>query len=225
MDDTIKIYVGTDPFMKKAEMALLKSLEKTTSGPWEVIWMDYARGGIWSNWNIGRPRRNPYPGQGWGTDFTCFRFAIPEANGFEGRAIYLDVDMILLKDIRNLFEHPMDKPVMLPEHWDVILYDCAKFKDLDWWPKIEVMKPSGMMMNEYVKLLLKNDYVSFDLPEIWDCRDGEGYDPETTSLIHYTDMNTQPWKPYPKRFEYPPHPRPDMVELWENLYNEALEEG
>ncbi|MCB1148615.1 MAG: hypothetical protein KDK48_00480 [Chlamydiia bacterium] len=219
--ETVKVYIGTDPFMRKAEVALAHSIRKHVSGPCEIIWMDYSRGGIWANWNIGRARRQPYSEKGWATDFTCFRFAIPEANGFKGRAIYLDVDMVLLKDIRELFEYPMEKPVMIPDHWDVILYDCAAFKEFDWWPSIEEMKPSGTMISAYKKLLESHDVVSKNLPRKWDCRDGAGYDPKETALIHYTEMRTQPWKPYPQVFDYPEHPSPEMVKIFWDLYEEG----
>jgi hypothetical protein len=218
--DTVKVYIGTDPFMRKAEKALEHSIRKHVSGPCEIFWMDYSRGGVWSNWNIGRPRRQPYSDEGWATDFTCFRFAIPEVNNFEGRAIYLDVDMVLLKDIRELFESPMEKPVMMPGHWDVILFDCAAFKDFDWWPSLEEMKPSGKMITDYKKLLTGNGVVSKKLPLKWDCRDGNGLD-EETALIHYTEMSTQPWKPYPQVFDYPDHPSPEAVKIFWDLYDEA----
>lgn len=221
MSERVKIFVGTDPFMRKAEKALEYSVKKTASVPVDIVWMDYSRGGIWANWEIGRPRRQPYSGHGWGTDFTCFRYAIPEANSFQGRAIYMDVDMILLRDIKELFDYPMEKPVLIPKHWDVILYDTSAFKEFDWWPSLSEMKKSGWQMNHYIKLLAEHGVVSTTLPEIWNCRDGLGFDPEKTGLIHYTDMNTQPWEPYPERFNYPPHPRPDMVKLWWDLYKEA----
>lgn len=224
MSDSVKVFVGTDPNMGKAELALEHSIRKTCSTDVEIVWMDYARGGIWEGWNIGREKGKPYSNEGWATDFTCFRFAIPEANNFEGRAIYLDVDMILVRDIREFFDEPMDRPVMITSKgYDVMLFDTAAFKDQDWWPSLDEMKSSGKEVGEYHHLLKEHQMLSTQLPLRWNCCDGKGYDPEVTGLIHYTNMNTQPWKPYPDSFAYPPHPRPDMVELWEKMYKEATE--
>lgn len=221
-NEVIKVYVGTDPRMKKAEIALEYSIRSQTQSKVDIIWMDAARGGLWGGWNIGRDPGNPYPEEGWATDFSCFRFAIPEANGFKGRAIYLDVDMILIRDIKELFNFPMGFPILItPKGFDVMLYDCSAFEDeRDWWPSIEEMKKSGWNISNYAQLLLKHQMVG-PLSPIWNCCDGVGYS-QDIGLVHFTDMNTQPWKPYPERFAYPPHPCPDMVALWEKFYEEGL---
>lgn len=112
-------------------------------------------------------------------------------------------------------------PVLIPGRFDVILYDCAFFEGEEWWPSIAQMKPSGWKIQDYIKLLKEHEMIG-PLSPVWNCCDGEGYDPAKTGLIHYTNMRTQPWKPYPTEFEYPPHPRPDMVALWEMYYEEGL---
>lgn len=217
-NEVIKVYVGTDPYMKKAEIALENSIRANTKSEVEIIWMDYARGGAWAEWNIGRERGHPYAKEGWATDFSCYRFAIPEVNGFQGRAIYLDVDMILVRDIKEFFNYPMGFPVLItPAGYDVMLYDCEQFQDEDWWPTLEQMKKSGWGINDYAKLLVDHQMVG-PLSPVWDCCDGIGYDPDRTGLIHFTNMRTQPWKPYPEVFDYPPHPRPDMVALWQKYF-------
>lgn len=223
MEGPVKVYVGTDSQMEKSDIALQYSLQKNSSVPVEIVWMNQANGGLWGDWDIGREKGRPYSSQGWATDFSCFRFAIPEANKFKGRAIYLDTDMIVLKDIKALFDFPMDRPVMVtPRRYDVILFDCAAFKDLPWWPSIKEMKKNKMMVKDYQQLLYDHDMVSSGLPIEWNCCDGDGYVPGQTALVHYTEMRTQPWKPYPNIFEYPEHPRPDMVELFWKTYEEAV---
>lgn len=221
-DEVIKVYVGTDPQMRKAEIALEQSIRDNTKSKVDIIWMDYARGGTWGEWDIGRQHGKPYANEGWATDFSCFRFAIPEANGFKGRAIYLDVDMILIRDIKEFFNHPMGSPVLItPMGFDVILFDCADFEDEEWWPSIAQMKKSGWQIPQYAKLLYDHEMIG-PLNPMWNCCDGEGYNPDYTGLIHFTNMRTQPWKPYPDQFEYPPHPRPDMVALWQKYYEKGV---
>lgn len=41
---------------------------------------------------------------GWGTPFTCLRYAIPKLMGFKGKAIYMDMDMINFRDIGELYD-------------------------------------------------------------------------------------------------------------------------
>ena len=41
------------------------------------------------------------------TEFSPYRFVIPEVCDHQGRAIYLDSDMICLADIGELFDAPM----------------------------------------------------------------------------------------------------------------------
>ncbi len=217
----VKIFVGTDPRMKKAEIALEYSIRVRTQEEVHIVWMDYSRGGLWVDWNIGREHGKPYSSEGWATDFSCFRFAVPEANHFEGPAIYLDVDMILLRSIKELLDFPRAKPVLItPTGFDVILFDCSTFGELSWWPTIEQMKRSGWTISDYKQLLSDHEMVG-PLPPKWNCCDGEDYNSDFTCLLHFTDMLTQPWKPYPDVFEYLPHPRPDVVDLWQRYYQEG----
>ena len=128
----------------------------------------------------------------------------------------------MTKDIKELFDFPMGFPVLITQAgFDVILYDCGYFTDEKWWPTIEQMKPSGWQIADYARMLAEHGMTGH-LPSIWNCCDGIGYDPERTGLVHFTDMRTQPWKPYPEHFDYPPHPRPDMVALWEEYYEGGL---
>lgn len=221
-EEVIKVYVGTDPHMQKAEIALEQSIRANTKAKVDFIWMNYAKGGVWGEWDIGREPGSPYAKEGWATDFSCFRFAVPEYNGFQGRAIYLDVDMIVIKDIKELFDYPMGFPVLItPIGFDVILFDCADFKGQEWWPSVEQMKKSAWKIPNYAQLLYEHKMVG-PLSSAWNCCDGEGFLMGYTGLLHFTNMRTQPWKPYPDQFEYPPHPREEMVELWNQYYEDGL---
>src|SRR5262245_2056561 len=42
------------------------------------------------------------------TGFSFTRFAIPALAGRAGRALYLDADMLVLRDLRELYEMPFD---------------------------------------------------------------------------------------------------------------------
>tara|TARA_B100000459_G_scaffold141273_1_gene100938 strand:- start:149 stop:871 length:723 start_codon:yes stop_codon:yes gene_type:complete len=230
-EETVYIYVGTDGGANsKAEKALEYSIKKYCSVPYVIEWMDTARGAEnWQGWNK----------KDWYTKFSHFRFAIPEVHGFKGRAIYLDVDQIFLKDPKDLFniEIPEGKvwTSLDTKRTDVIVYECERFKSLPHWPSLEEMKKNenGEHIGHFSGRLSKYWH---PLPHKWCCNDGgiasdqknkfvcEPYDREKTCLLHYTQMDWQPWKPYPKEFSYPPHPHPRAESIWWQMYAGALEE-
>lgn len=188
-----------------------------------------------STWNIGRPMDMAWPKRGWGTPFSAFRFAIPEMCGFEGRAIYLDADMLVLGDIAELWEMTPRAGCGIKSlsqaRTDVSVIDCAWFKDKEWWPSVAQMKPSGARVFEYITVLNYHRAVDPTLPDTWNDCDGRVYDksPDDVKLIHYTHvLHGQPYRPYP-RIDYPkefPFVRTSYKagELWWQYYREALTE-
>ena len=227
-EEVLHFYVGTDMIpMQRAEVALIHSIRKTASKPSYIEWMDESRDNhdVWKGWNNKR----------WYTKFSNFRWAIPERRNFKGRAVYLDVDQIILKDPKELFELPIPEG----KAWlsidktrtDVMLFDCSKFNE-SFWPSIEEMKKSSDHIGHYIKRI---EHLWAPLPEEWCCNDGgimsnqgnkfqtEEYSEEKTCLLHYTQMNWQPWKPYPEKFDYPKHPHQEVARIWWETYAEALE--
>jgi len=57
-----------------------------------------------------------------------------------------------------------------------------------------------------------------DLPREWNHRDKLT---EETKLLHFTNMKTQPWKPYPEVIKYQEHPDKGAVELWRTFAESA----
>ena len=215
--ETIKIFIGSEAGNEKAEQTLDWSIRNTTSGPFEIVWMTDILP-EWQDWNKGRNHRDQNSGVGWKTNFSCFRWAIPELCGFNGKAIYLDVDQLLIKDIRQMWELPMNGAAYLairPERTDVMLIDCSKFKN-NWWPSINKMKPSGKPQKYYRTLVEKHCLVG-ELNKIYNCLDGENYSDDTV-LIHYTRMETQPWNPFPNAINYRPHKNKQVSDLWHKCY-------
>ena len=226
--EILKFFIATDGLaMGRAELALAFSIQKHSTQRFDIHFMDKVRPDPkWHNWSDEK----------WYTTFSNFRFAVPEANNFEGRAVYMDVDQLILKDPKELFELeiPDDKAWLALDanRTDVMVMDCAKFKDLEGWPSIEEMKNSQDNIGDYIK---KIKHLWHPLPKRWCCNDGgiasnqgnkietDPYDPETTCLMHYTQMDWQPWKPYPDKFNYPPHPHARAESLWWQYYGEAVE--
>ncbi len=179
------------------------------------------------NWNIERPYGEPYSGKGWATDFTCFRFAVPELCEFQGRAIYVDTDMIFLSDPAELWNTKTRKAwECAGMRTDVSVINCSDFLGAEWWPSIMQMRASGSGLRRYIDILKTNGFMGHGISPDWDCMDGRGYRPGSTKLIHYTDMRTQPWFPYPKVFDYTqPHINPLVCKIWNKYHKEAKAQG
>jgi len=226
--DKVRIFVGTDGrAMRRAEIALEYTVKKHCSVPYEIDWMDESRGQPnWTGWNNKK----------WYTPFTNFRFGIPEASGFQGRSIYMDVDQLFLEDPLKLLSLPIPEDkgwlALGSGRSDVMVYDNAKFKG-DWWPPLSSLKvtPKGIGIH-----LSRMKHLWAPLPLKWCCNDGgipskQGnkfdtgpYKEGETCLLHYTDMNLQPWRPYPKKFKYPRHPHQEAARIWWEMYALGLED-
>lgn len=134
------------------------------------------------------------------TPFSFQRFLIPEIADYKGRAIYLDSDMQVLTDIRELWQQEMGDNQLLSvaqdagsdrkPQYSVMLLDCDR---LHW--KIENIVGS-LDTNEFSyedlmeKLVVAPKQAASIGPE-WNSL--EKYAVGRTKLVHYTDMNTQPW--------------------------------
>jgi len=240
----MRIFVTSCKPMWRVEKALEYSIIKYCSAPYQVTflrsgdseWKTNVDLGISHEdiaaikkakcWNIGRSHPKPYTGgKGWQTPFSCFRFAIPELCGFQGRAIHMDADFVVRRDLRPIFEMELSAAVLSPHRrTDFMLIDCNKFEELKLmglWPSIAEMRVSGKEIQNYIQKLHTNFYIE-DADSEWESWDGRNLN-EKTYTIHYTEMRTQPWKPYPEYFSYPQHPSQEAVcTFWEH-YAEALE--
>ncbi len=243
MAETLRIFVTTCRPMWRVEKALEYTVHKYCTPPFEVTflrsgdpeWLTNVDMGIPHQdkeaikkagcWNIGRDHPRPYTGEGWATPFTCFRFTIPELCGFEGRAIHMDADFIVQNDLREIFEMEMTHPIMSPHHrTDFMLIDCSRMAEMQMmgmWPSIEEMKVSGDNIEIYRQKLQSYMFIG-DAPGEWESWDGKDLTEKSYS-IHYTEMRTQPWKPYPEYFDYPLYPDKNAGYIFWEEYAEALE--
>src|SRR5262249_27154541 len=99
----IRIFVGSAPNGEDAEslMVLEYSLRNVTSWPVDITYMQ-----------LSKDPSSPWyseDGEGWNTSlwptpFSGFRWAIPWACGYEGKAIYMDSDVIVLQDLQDLWQ-------------------------------------------------------------------------------------------------------------------------
>jgi len=161
------------------------------------------------------------------TEFSNYRFLIPQLCEQQGRAIWLDSDMLALGDIRTLFNTPMDKAAILARNeayggstegrWglSVAVFDCSRaFFDIDTYMSeiadglytysdLHQMTPSFQRHHPFAIAPLDPNWNVFDR-----------YD-DSTQLIHYTNLFSQPWK-------FPGH---RYAALWFRYFAEARAAG
>ncbi|MBI3300249.1 MAG: glycosyl transferase [Elusimicrobia bacterium] len=200
--EAVRVFVGTDRSQLLAVKVLEHSIKRHASLPVEVIPM------------CDLPIRVPKdPRQTQRTGFSFSRFCIPALAGYRGRAIYMDADMLVMKDIRELWEldfkgakvivqeelsqeqsHTALKlgaPGKRAKQCAVMVMDCAR---LDW--RIDdIIGGLDEARYDYQGLmfdlcLLKEPEIRYAVPFRWNSL--EHLD-ATTCNIHYTDMSTQPW--------------------------------
>jgi len=133
------------------------------------------------------------------TPFSFQRFLVPELCVFTGRAIYLDADMQVFQDIGELWNWPLDGCDLQTVsetglgrrgQFSVMLLDCAQLG----WNVDEIVAALDAGELDYAGLMYEMRVarrIGRTIPQVWNAL--ECFDPERTCLLHYTDMNTQPW--------------------------------
>ena len=249
--DPIRIFVGTDKWQQAAgaELVLEHSIRQHSQrADIEITWMRTGDRG-WKvsklggqqdgelTWRVGDAvDRGWVNNRSWGTPFTGFRFAVPQLCQFEGRAIYLDADMLVLGDIADLWNEEIEETRGL-KCWgdlrtDVSVINCEFFGEPGGapaadWPVIAEMKDSGWRAMDYLRMLHRMGAVDNRLDRMWNDCDGWGYERgENTQLIHYTHvLHGQPYRPYdipyPKEFPYVKTSKKAGL-LWWDTYLQAL---
>lgn len=156
------------------------------------------------------------------TPFSFQRFAIPELCGFQGKALYLDSDMLVLRDLRELWQTPMNGMQMLSAQppretgrqaqFSVMLMDCEKLP----WRTMELVSKLDDGQFTYGQLMHQMASVERwqpSLPATWNSL--EHHVEGETCLVHFTDMDRQPWL-------NPLHPH---AALWSSYLLAAIREG
>ncbi len=133
------------------------------------------------------------------TPFSFQRFLIPELCGYQGRAIYLDADMQLFTDIGALWDAPMGACDLLTVsegtqgrkgQYSVVLLDCERLQ----WRIESIVQGLDEGRYTYEQLMYEMcvaENVGRTLDSTWNSL--EKYELGRTRLLHYTDMDTQPW--------------------------------
>jgi Glycosyl transferase family 8 len=161
------------------------------------------------------------------TEFSLYRYLIPQLCNHQGKAIYIDSDTICLTDIGELFDTPLNGCDFLAKKdayshtgeglWalSVMLINCETCHfDLEtYYSEIDrglyavndfsCMSPAFTAHHPLKIGMLDGNWNVFD------------YYDQQTKLIHYTNLYTQPWKNCG-------HP---YGELWFTYFREAIDGG
>lgn len=167
------------------------------------------------------------------TGFSFSRFLIPELCAHKGRALYLDADMQVFDDISALWDldfegnhvlctHQTDVPSYHPgyEHfrvgrqYSVMLLDCEQLH----WDINEIVNDLDRGTYTYEQLMfdlciVSPDKIADTIPTEWNHL--EHYDPGITRLLHYTIVETQPWK----------NDRNPLTPIWDKAFADAVADG
>lgn len=192
----IKVFIGYDPAETVAYNVLQFSIIERASQPVSItpIRLSHLSG-------IFNRERNPLQS----TEFSFSRFLAPYLANYEGWAVFMDNDMLMLDDIAKLWELRDDKyAVQVVKHdyqpknetkflnavqtkyekknWSsVMLFNCAKCKALT--PEY-VNTASGLELHQFK--WLENDDLIGDLPARWNHLVGDESENSDAALIHYT---------------------------------------
>jgi len=191
----IRIFVGCSANGEDAEaQAMLEyTLRKYASAPLEINWMMLSRDPA-SPWYANPGKNEGWNMRGWATPFSPFRWAVPHVCNFEGKAIYMDVDMIARADINQLWTqpHPGSSSILAKNEKThcVMLFDNARCQKI--MPPFERLRRTEGLYRT-VRNSMHGVIAKFE--GNWNCLDGENYktlmDPDI-KVIHFTKVETQP---------------------------------
>lgn len=202
----VRIFLGTEPAQHRAERIFVWSVmqHRDPARRYEIYLMKDLKG---------------FNRLQWKTGFTAYRYAIPDLAGKTGRAIYNDVDQIYLTDPAELFDLDMQgagQMCITEKETAVMLLDCEKMAKI-WHREDAERSERHKFFRRRVQAI---DGMWRQLPGVWNSRDHE-YEPGVSKLLHYTTLQMQPWRPFPKVLKYRDNPNGDVWFEMEKAADEA----
>jgi hypothetical protein len=133
-----------------------------------------------------------------GTPFSFQRIFLPQLAGHHGRGVYFDSDMLVMRDVYELFNWDMGASVLLgclptpgrDPQFSVFLVDNARAT----WDPEQVLDDYRQGRATYRQLIGEFSFAQPQasiLPVEWNSL--ERFERGRTANVHFTDMGTQPW--------------------------------
>lgn len=197
----IRIFIGSSGNDEDLEFQAVVhySLERHASEPLDITWMRLSRDPS-SFWYSDPQRKRGWSTAGWATPFSALRWGIPAVCNFEGRAIYMDLDMVAKADIAELWNTEIPEGAAMvskPEAICVTLYDNARMREL--LPPIDEIKGRPGFYRDVRNRVTRSGKIKRYAGN-WNCLDmrrdnGGEYadvnDPDI-KILHFTRIPTQP---------------------------------
>jgi len=210
--EEIKVFVGCSEAELVPTKVLEYSIKKNTNNPASIIplFQCDTKHRVPQNPQC-RPR----------TPFSFQRFFIPSLTN--GKAFYFDSDMLVFKDMSELLSYDFDgydalscKDMNIYGHWKgseyaVLMLDCDNIK----WDINSIIDDLDSGKLTYEKLMF--DFAMAKVKPVFDpgWNSLDTYEENKTANLHYTNMNTQPWR----------HNGSPFLNLWINNLKEAVTAG
>ncbi len=213
----IRIVIGTQSTQYVPQRVLEHSIREHTSAEVEIV-----------------PTRQTVQRRG-GTRFGFVRFCVPSIFGYEGRAIYMDADQLVLGDVAELAESLDDdhavavvqrpegtfggRPVEPRNETSVMVVDCEKLKQWDPDHLFEnvvangrKLRPGQIHYKDFQRLTWLDPALIQPLDPRWN-----HYNllREDTRLVHFSHVREQPWR-------WPGHP---LTQFWDDWLGQTLKAG
>lgn len=196
------IVIGSSREQKLPSLVLEYTIHKHASAPVQVL-HSY-------DLKMEEPKRPELRSR---TGFSFVRFKIPAMVRYQGLAAYLECDQLVFRDVKDLFAVPFKGATVLrPENQaSVLLLDCNRLK----WDLPAILSDLDAGKFTYKQLMESlciesPGNVHKTIPETWNSL--EKYVPSVTALLHYTNMNMQPWR----RWGHP------LAHLWMSALRDAM---
>lgn len=172
---------------------------------------------IINTYGMDKPRmkkhKNPTP-------FSLVRFMAPKLVDYEGWVLYCDADQVVFRDVQMLIDVKNDdlseRAVYIAKEvrcTGVVLMDASRLTNWDAW-EVAARVDSGA--SQYGRMMRDLNGVGFgsmgDLGNGWNSHDRWN---ESTKLLHFTNLSTQPWKVPGKH---------QLEHIWAEQLRRAIEE-
>ncbi|MYH30058.1 MAG: hypothetical protein F4018_09690 [Acidobacteria bacterium] len=202
--EPIRIFIGTDETQGVPTAVLKHSILSRTAADVEIRELRDLRTGLEDRFYTG---------------FSFYRWGIPAFCDYTGRALYLDADIVVLCDIRELWEMPLGehshlcrpRPAFRFRRWrlerlggayaSVMLIDCERARwDFRAWCERAARDPRFYKQVMWCLPGSETSRQRGDLPRAFN--DLDDHAPHRTRILHYTDLPNQPWKKVGHRHEH-----------------------
>lgn len=212
----VKVVIGTEASQYIPQRVLQYSIDKHTPGA-EI----YSR--TQAEQRVG------------GTKFGFVRFHVPAMFGFQGKAIYLDADQIVLANLNELADgldshHPLalvcqpqgyfgQHPMPQRLETSVMVLNCDQLQH--WQPETmfdrvvpndAALQPGQIYYRDFMWLTWMDKADILCLDPAWN---HFNILEDATKLVHFSHVSSQPWK----------NPRHPLTEFWSQWLVEAMAAG